>query len=222
MSHNIYTVGAKGYGGRLQSFAQEKARNIRTFLALSNWKDAGPGVALGVSNVPMNLSDDFILELTQCQQRLYGYIYRRMANRDQAMEVLQQTNLVLCRKADDFELGTNFNAWAATVAHYQILSYRKTLARDRLVFTEDVIAAIDEREDENEMREGMLRHLRHCYAKMSDDNQELMKLRYERELSMEQLAREIGKKVVAVRVKLHRLRRSLRDCVQTRLQEEKV
>ena len=51
----------------------------------------------------MNLSDDFILELTQCQQRLYGYIFRRMANRDQAMEVLQQTNLVLCRKADDFE-----------------------------------------------------------------------------------------------------------------------
>ena len=51
----------------------------------------------------MNLSDDFILELTHCQQRLYGYIFRRMANRDQAMEVLQQTNLVLCRKADDFE-----------------------------------------------------------------------------------------------------------------------
>lgn len=170
----------------------------------------------------MNLSDEFILELTQCQQRLYGYIYRRVANRDQAMEVLQQTNLVLCRKVDDFEPGTNFNAWAATVAHYQILSYRKTLASDRLVFTEDVLAAIDEGDSENEMREGMLMHLRHCFAKMSDENQALMKLRYERELSMDQLAHEIGKKVVAVRVKLHRLRRGLRDCVETRLQEEKA
>ena len=170
----------------------------------------------------MNLSDEFILELTQCQQRLYGYIYRRVANRDQAMEVLQQTNLVLCRKADDFELGTNFNAWAVTVAHYQILSYRKTLARDRLVFTDEVLAAIDESGPNNEMREDMLKHLRHCFAKMSDENQALMKLRYERELSMEQLANEIGKKVVAVRVKLHRLRRGLRDCVETRLQEEQA
>ena len=170
----------------------------------------------------MNLSDEFILELTQCQQRLYGYIYRRVANRDQAMEVLQQTNLVLCRKADDFEPGTNFNAWAATVAHYQILSYSKTLARDRLVFTDEVLAAIDESEPGNEMREAILKHLRYCLKKMSNDNQSLIKLRYERELSMEQLANEIGKKVGAVRVKLHRLRRGLRDCVETRVQEEQT
>ena len=77
----------------------------------------------------MELSDEFILELTQVQQRLLSYIYRRVANREQAQEVLQQTNLVLCRKADDFELGTNFNAWAFAVAHYQILSHRKNVAR---------------------------------------------------------------------------------------------
>jgi len=51
-------------------------------------------------HVTMELSDEFILELTQAQQRLFGYIYRRVANRDQAMEVLQQVNLVLCHKAD--------------------------------------------------------------------------------------------------------------------------
>ena len=36
----------------------------------------------------MELSDEFILELTQVQQRLFGYIYRRVANREQAQEVL--------------------------------------------------------------------------------------------------------------------------------------
>ena len=67
-----------------------------------------------------------------------------------------------------------------------------------------------------------MKHLRYCLKKMSNDNQSLIKLRYERELSMEQLANEIGKKVVAVRVKLHRLRRGLRDCVETRLLEEQA
>ena len=99
--------------------------------APSFWREIKP-------HVTMELSDEFILELTQAQQRLFGYIFRRVANRDQAMEVLQQTNLVLCRKADDFELGTNFAAWSSTVAHYQILSYRKSLSRDRLVFTDEV------------------------------------------------------------------------------------
>ena len=170
----------------------------------------------------MELSDEFILELTQVQQRLLSYIYRRVANREQAQEVLQQTNLLLCRKADDFELGTNFNAWSSTVAYYQIMSYRKSQSKDRLVFTDKVVATIDEREDESEMREGVLSHLRYCLEAMSSDNQVFIKLRYEGGLSMEQIATEVGKRVGTVRVKFHRLRRSLRDCVQKRLQEEQA
>ena len=170
----------------------------------------------------MELSDEFILELTQSQQRLLSYIYRRVANRDQAMEILQQTNLVLCHKADGFKLGTNFAAWSSTVAHYQILSYRKSLSRERLVFTDEVMASIDERENKSGMREEVLSHLRYCLKAMSSDNQVFIKLRYEGGLSMEQIATEVGKKVVTVRVKLHRLRRSLRDCVQNRLQEKQA
>ena len=170
----------------------------------------------------MELSDEFVLELTQVQQRLYSYIYRRLANRDQAQEVLQQVNLVLCHKADKYTLGTNFNAWAATVARYQILSYRKSQNRDRLVFTDKVVATIDEREDESEMREGVLSHLRYCLEAMSSDNQVFIKLRYEGGLSMEQIATEVGKRIGTVRVKFHRLRRSLRDCVQNRLQEKQA
>lgn len=170
----------------------------------------------------MNLSDEFILELTQCQQRLYGYIYRRVANRDQAMEVLQQTNLVLCRKADDFEPGTNFNAWAATVAHYQILSYRKTLASDRLVFTDDVFHVVDEREDFAEERADQMRILRTCYGKLSEENQSFMNLLYKDGFSVKQIAAKIGKQAGAVRVQLHRLRLSLKECVQRQLKEQEA
>jgi len=170
----------------------------------------------------MELSDEFVLDLTQCQQRLYGYIFRRVANREQAREVLQQTNLMLCRKANDFEPGTNFNAWAITVAHYQILSYRKTQARDRLVFTDEVFAVVAEREDENEMRDKVLRYLRSCLEAMSSENQLVIKLRYEGGFAMEQIAMKVGKKVGAVRVKLHRLRCNLRDCVQNQLQENQA
>ena len=183
--------------------------------APSFWREMKP-------HVTMELSDEFILELTQAQQRLFGYIYRRVANRDQAMEVLQQVNLVLCHKADNYTLGTNFNAWAATVAHYQILSYRKSQSSDRLVFTDKVVAIIDEREDCSDEREERLSRLHQCFQALSGDNQAFINLRYQGGLSMKQIAMEVGKTAGAVRIKLHRLRRSLRDCVQNHLREEKI
>jgi RNA polymerase sigma-70 factor (ECF subfamily) len=54
----------------------------------------------------MDLSEEFILELTQVQQRLLGFLFKRLADREQAREVLQRTNLVLCRKAEQYQAGT--------------------------------------------------------------------------------------------------------------------
>ena len=170
----------------------------------------------------MELSDEFILELTQVQQRLLSYIYRRVANREQAQEVLQQTNLVLCHKADDFELGTNFNAWAFTVAHYQILSHRKNIARDRLVFSDEVFLVVDDRDEESLVREELKRILRFCYGKLSQVNQELMKLRYQDGLSFQQVADELNKQISAVKVQVHRIRLNLKKCAQEQLKEQQL
>jgi len=170
----------------------------------------------------MELSDEFILELTQVQQRLLSYIYRRVANREQAQEVLQQTNLVLCRKADDFELGTNFNAWAVTVARYQILSHRKNVARERLVFSDEVFLVVDDRDEESLVREELKRVLRFCYGKLSQVNQELMKLRYQDGLSFQQVADELNKQISAVKVQVHRIRLNLKKCAQEQLKEQQL
>ena len=51
----------------------------------------------------------------------------------------------------NFQPGTNFN-WASTVAHYQIMAYRKSMARERLVFTDDVFHVIDDREGDADQR----------------------------------------------------------------------
>ena len=170
----------------------------------------------------MELSDEFVLELTQAQQRLLSYIYRRVANREQAEEVLQQTNLVLCRKANEFEPGTNFNAWAMTVAHYQALSYRRTLVRDRLVFTDEVASLMGEEEGDQSFLTERLGHLRHCYQSLSEDNRNLLSRRYDQSESIQHIATELSRTVGAVKVKLHRLRRKLMHCIENRLQKEKA
>ena len=169
----------------------------------------------------MDLSSEFVLELTQAQPLLFGFLFKRLANSEQAKEVLQQTNLVLCRKADDFELGTNFKAWAMTVAHYQALSYRRTQARDRLVFTDEVAFLMDEEGDQIFLTERLV-HLRHCYQSLSEDNRNLLSRRYDQSDSIQHIATELSRTVGAVKVKLHRLRRKLMHCIENRLQKEKA
>ena len=66
----------------------------------------------------MELSEEFILDLTQVQQLLFGFLFKRLGDRKQAREVL-------CRKAGNYEPGTNFKDWAMTVANYEVMAYRK-------------------------------------------------------------------------------------------------
>ena len=171
----------------------------------------------------MELSEEFILELTQSQQRLFGFLFKRLADREQAREVLQLTNLVLCRKADNYEPGTNFKAWAMTVANYEVMAYRKTQARERLVFTDEVFAMIGPEDDEvSPDQSDRLVHLSHCLQGMSSKNRELLDWRYQGERTLDKIAEEIGSTIGAVKVKLHRLRRHLLGCIQTRMQEDGI
>ena len=171
----------------------------------------------------MELSEEFILELTEAQQRLFGFLFKRLADREQAREVLQRTNLVLCRKADNFELGTNFKAWSMTVANYEVMAYRKTQVRERLVFTDEVYAMIGPEDDEKSPDQSdCLVHLSHCLQGMSSKNRALLDWRYQGERTLEKIAEEIGSTIGAVKVKLHRLRRQLLGCIQNRMQEDGI
>ena len=171
----------------------------------------------------MELSAEFVLELSQAQQRLFGFLFKRLGDREQAREVLQRTNLVLCRKADSFKLGTNFKAWALTVANYEVMAFRKIQARERLVFTDEVFAMIGPEDDEKSPDQSVrLAHLSHCLQGMSLKNRELLDWRYQGDRTMEKIAEEIGSTIGAVKVKLHRLRRLLLECIQNRMQEEGV
>jgi RNA polymerase sigma-70 factor (ECF subfamily) len=171
----------------------------------------------------MDLSEEFILELTQVQQRLFGFLFKRLADREQAREVLQRTNLVLCRKAEQYQAGTNFKAWAMSVANYEVMAYRKTQVRERLVFSDEVDDMIGSRENEfSSNQKDRIAHLNHCLQLMSPQNRELIEHRYEGETSIKKIADEIGGTIGSIRVKLHRLRKLLLECIQNRMQEEGV
>lgn len=92
----------------------------------------------------------FALSLTEAQPAIYACIYAVLPNRGIAHDLLQETNLTLLRKADDFEPVTNFNAWATRIARYHVLNHRRKMNRDRLVFDEALIEELCSRQVERD------------------------------------------------------------------------
>lgn len=172
-------------------------------------------------NQPFQLDEEFVAMLTEAQQRLYGFILKRLVDHNQSNEVLQLTNIVLCRKANDFKKGTNFMAWALTVANFQILSFRKKQSRDRLIFSDKTFDQIVEedgkRSDDTPSR---LFHLKECLKKINKEDLKLLKMRYEQRLPFKEIAAASHKTSNAIRIQAHRIRNRLMNCVEKKMRGE--
>jgi len=164
---------------------------------------------------------EYIQLLTSSQSRIYAYILSLVLDPAQADDILQNTNIVLWEKEDEFELGTNFIAWAFRIAYFQVRAYRKQQQRERLVFDEDLVNGLAEaacRVDET--FESRQRLLRRCLEKLSDHQRGFIRRRYRAGSSLQRIASETGKKENAVKQILFRARRALMECVRAGLANE--
>lgn len=163
------------------------------------------------------LSDDFSALLTESQPRIYGFIFKRVASHDLAKEILQDTNLVICKKADNYQPGTNFIAWVFRIAHFQILSHRQK-ANSRPILSDQTIDLLSE-ESKEEVFDDKISALNSCLKNLSEDNRKLIMKRYSGQFSVQQYAQESGKRENAVSKVLHKIRHSLSKCIRLKLAE---
>ena len=168
-----------------------------------------------------NVSPQFVTLLTDHQEVLRSYIISQIPNHADVRDVLQEVNVVLCEKMNDFELDTNFGAWACTVAYYTILDYRKKQKREGfLVFNEELCLSLATQSEKREpaMLESKRRALQFCLGKLSPAHRELIEARYDDERGgMGQIAEETGRTRASLRVTLSRLRTTLRRCIHNTL-----
>ncbi|RYD32547.1 MAG: sigma-70 family RNA polymerase sigma factor [Verrucomicrobiaceae bacterium] len=159
---------------------------------------------------------EFVSLLINHQGQLLAFISHLMPDRSSREDVLQEVNLLLWEKRDEFELGTNFRAWAYTFARFVAMRQRSKAIRDRRsAFDPEMIEMLaDEFEEEDPLLTEGLPALRNCLERVSGENRELLLKRYDRHGALEQFARESGKSAAALRGSLFRLRIALRRCVE--------
>ena len=169
--------------------------------------------------------DAFASQLVAVQRRLYSYILTLLPSLSDADDVLQETNAVLLRKRDQFVPDTDFAHWACRVAYFEVLTYRrgKYRERSRLFFTTEEL--LDDMAGEAATRYAgdesiPITRLESCMGKLSPLHRELLRLRYRKNQSSEQIATATGRSASAVRQLLYRVRNQLLTCLQRERQKE--
>ena len=163
-------------------------------------------------------SDEFVQLFTRNQRRLYLFILSQLASTQDAEEVLQDTNLIIWSKYHQFEINTNFFAWCAQIATYEILKFRQRRQREKLRFSDEFVQSVAdevlERADELELRRSALEN---CLTKLRPSDRNLIKQRYQPGERGKNLAEELGRPANSVYQSLGRIRRTLLECINRTL-----
>lgn len=163
----------------------------------------------------------FIEALTRHQPVLEAFCHANLASRDDASEALQCTNIKLWKKSADWDPTTPFLPWAFAVARFTILSLVRDKMRDRLVFDEDVILAM-EAETEAAASQFPERRdaLRACLGKLGADHRELLRSHYDERRSLRAIAQSLSRTESALKMTMLRLRQQLGQCIRRQLNRD--
>ena len=157
--------------------------------------------------------------ISQHQPAIFAYILTLHPSRNEANDVLQETNVVIWEKLGTFREGSNFKAWAFRIAYLQLLAHFKRKKRGRwLGFSSDLVDTLaSEAEPLLEDFEDRHRALRGCIEKLTEADRDILASHYESDLPLSAVAARLGRSIGAMKQVLHRVRRTLRTCVEKQL-----
>ena len=164
---------------------------------------------------------DFASLLTQHQKRVYLYILALVPRPVDADEILQETNLVCWRKAEQYQPDTNFSAWACRIAYYEVLKFRRRVGRSRVRFEQELVDQLSAEALEQADRLDIRREaLSGCLAKLNDRDRDLVRRRYQPDATTKSVAADVSRSVKAVYNALERIYHALAECVTRTLAAE--
>ncbi|OXU14034.1 sigma-70 family RNA polymerase sigma factor [Sedimentisphaera salicampi] len=152
-------------------------------------------------------TEEFVRLLSSNRGRLYAYIMSFVANHNDADDILQETTTTMWRKFEQFELGTDFLAWAATIAYYKILEHRKRAAKEsRLQFCDELFEQINLSSLKScRDADAYTAQLQESIQTLSEKDKELLRQRYWDQLSVNEISKRTGKTVRAIYYNLGRI-----------------
>jgi RNA polymerase sigma-70 factor (ECF subfamily) len=141
---------------------------------------------------------------------------------NRADDVLQDSFLTVTAKADMYQEGTNFLAWASAIAKLKVLEcHRKNQAAGQTLSPE-VIDALWAMAPIALPTDDFQTTLRECLEELAPSARQAIEMRYGEACKPAEVARRLSWKPEAVYVTLSRARASLRDCIDRKIKQQEL
>lgn len=162
----------------------------------------------------------FVELLGKSERQLNTYVLTLVPSWPDADEIVQQTRVRMWEQFDNYDPTRNFDAWARSIAYYQVLTYRKQAGRRGVLLSEAVIEQLAAEAVDTDKLSPRRDALIKCLEKLSLPQRKLLAQCYGGDMSISEVSKRLGRSFAGVRQTLFRLRQLLYSCIQQRLMEE--
>jgi len=155
------------------------------------------------------------------QHRIYFFIRSMVFNPEDARDLLQDVNAIIIRKRKRFAVGTDFKSWAFAIARFECLAYlrRYEMRRSAPLHAGLLEYLADGAEGCADDIDPWLEALAECRRLLPEESVELLTLRYQTRVPLEEIARLWKTTEGALKQKLFRVRNQLKACIMKRRSE---
>lgn len=155
--------------------------------------------------------------LASTQERLLRYVFVLLSDWDSAQEVLQNTHVVVWKKAQDFQSTSeeDFFRWIKQIAYYEVKKHIDQQQKHPAIHDQEMMELIRDEMDAMDLDLELQREaLATCIDKLSPRDQELLRLRYWSFETVSELSKRLKRSADSLYRSLQRIRRSLLICIE--------
>lgn len=175
------------------------------------------------------------MSIAQCQQtkralvqelfvkngsQIKGFILSLLPDFGLVDDVLHEVFLVIVDKAESFQEGTSFLAWAYAIARLKVLEATRSKKNQTLCLSPEVIDALCASvsdEPSELLMEFKLSTLNDCMKQLAPRARTIVEMRYRQECRPTEIAKRLSWTMESVHVALSKARVTLRECIERKL-----
>jgi RNA polymerase sigma-70 factor (ECF subfamily) len=160
--------------------------------------------------------------LTQQRDRLFAQAWAIVRDAQLVEDTLQELSILAIQKGGSLEDEKHLTAWLRRSVRFKALEVLRMHGRAPLAINDAILDQIEsywaERDRHNDTRR--VDALAECLDRLTPKNRRLLQLRYVDGKKSAEIAAVVGHKADVIYTMIARVHRSLRECVEAKLQEE--
>ena len=153
------------------------------------------------------------------QSRIAAFISTAVSDFHVAEDLLQDVAVDVAKKFGDYDQQRPFAPWAVGIARNCVAAYYRKQGTAKVKFGDNFLSEISEAmlRIEKTSLDDRYEALEHCLESLSGDSRRVIEQRYRLTRSVSEIGEAMQLSVSAVSVRLHRIRKSLAECVERRM-----